>query len=469
MKNNMSRAHKVGRIVTLGALSLLFLIGLWWCGQAADNLFVKSENYYPVFYWTMLIAGIALWGLVGSSVLLKKPAAENVASVTIATLFAAYCFEGTLWALGIKPGDYFNRLERRGKQVDHRTPLQVVADMRTGGKQAVPLYFPALHVTSSRKNGAGLFPVSGVSRAFTVYCNEDGHYSTYTSDERGFKNPSGLLSHPSPFDIAIVGDSFTNGACVDLDQDLASHIRRRLPLTVSLGMDGNGPLIELATMKEYIPTLRPKLVLWFYYDNDLDDLEKELRDPVLRQYLDPAYSQNLINRQNEVDAFLRSLIDVKLKDLKAHPPVKESAVGDTTRLKRIRRLAEALLKEHPIESPVHDQTTTDNYMTIVDAANKLVAQSGGTLILVYLPDWTRVKERPNDPTYRQKNIILATASKTGVPVIDVLDELRARPDAATVYYNYPGSHFNKDGYRIVAEYVLDRIGAQTQSRSKLLK
>lgn len=465
----MSHARKLGRAVTVGVLLLDFLIGLWWCGQAADNLFVKPQNSYPHFYWAMLFAGLALWGIIGSSVLLKKPVAENVATMTVASLFAAYCFEGSLWVLNIKPGDHFNELERRGKQVDNRTPLQVVTEMRASGKQAVPIFHPTVHVTPIRKNRNGLFPVSAVSQAYTVYCNEDGHYSTYTSDEHGFMNPSGLWSRPPPFDVAIVGDSFTNGACVEPGEDIASHIRRRFPLTLSLGMGGNGPLIELAAMKEYIPNLRPRLVLWFYYDNDLDDLARELGDPLLLQYLDPRYSQNLLSRQDEIDTFLRQLIDAKLDESQRLPPPTASSLGDTLRLKRVRRLAEALLKENPVESPVHGRTVTESYFRIVAAADKLVAQSGGKLLLIYLPDWTRVKERADDPKYRQKDVVLAAASRAGVPVIDVLDHLRTRPDAATAYYNYPGSHFNKEGYRIVSEYVLERVGGQTQSMSDLLK
>ncbi len=209
--------------------------------------------------------------------------------------------------------------------------------------------------------------------------------------------------------------------------------------------------------------------MWFYYDNDLDDLEKELRDPLLLQYLSPTYSQNLISRQGEVDAFLRQLIDAKLRELETHPPTRESNVSDALRLKRTRKLVESSLRENPIESPVHNAMTIDTHMRIADTARKLVTQSGGKLIIVYLPDWTRLRDRPNDATYRQKNLILETASKTGIPVIDVLDVLRTRPDAVTAYYNYPGSHFNKEGYRVVAEYVLGRIGAQTQSNSKLLK
>ena len=109
--DSKTRAPKVGRVSIVCALSLVFLIGLWWCGQSLNSLFVKSLGYDFVFHWTMLISGITLCGLVASSTCLKTPKPENTATVAIASLLAAYIFEAGLWTLNIKPGDYFNNLE----------------------------------------------------------------------------------------------------------------------------------------------------------------------------------------------------------------------------------------------------------------------------------------------------------------------------------------------------------------------
>ena len=48
-------------------------------------------------------------------------------------------------------------------------------------------------------------------------------------------------------------------------------------------MAGNGPLIELATLKEYLPNKVNK-VLWLYYEgNDLKDLKNEMNNKILRK------------------------------------------------------------------------------------------------------------------------------------------------------------------------------------------
>ena len=74
---------------------------------------------------------------------------------------------------------------------------------------------------------------------------------------------------------------------------------------ISIGKASNGPLIELAALKEYAEPLKPKIVLWLYYVNDFEDLNIEMQSSILRKYLnEDDYSQNLIFRQEEIDAVL---------------------------------------------------------------------------------------------------------------------------------------------------------------------
>ncbi len=75
----------------------------------------------------------------------------------------------------------------------------------------------------------------------------------------------------------LIGDSFTQGSCVLPGEDFASQIRILTKQSaISLGMSGNGPLIELASLKEYGLQKKPQIVLWFYFErNDLEDLRNE--------------------------------------------------------------------------------------------------------------------------------------------------------------------------------------------------
>ena len=59
-------------------------------------------------------------------------------------------------------------------------------------------------------DGVKVVPLGGISRASILFCNRDGGYLTYQSDEHGFRNPTGLYDS-DPLQVAIVGDSFAAG------------------------------------------------------------------------------------------------------------------------------------------------------------------------------------------------------------------------------------------------------------------
>ena len=96
--------------------------------------------------------------------------------------------------------------------------------------------------------------------------------------------------------MGISGDSFTHGACVKPGEDIGGQIRLITgENTLNLGMAGNAPLIMLGALKEYVEFREPKKVLWLYYEgNDMDELKQEKSSTLLRSYLQPGFSQNLI-------------------------------------------------------------------------------------------------------------------------------------------------------------------------------
>src|SRR5262249_23245494 len=160
--------------------------------------------------------------------------------------------------------------------------LQVMRDLEKQGIRSYPSIIPSILLTGDRNgpfltprltiDGVPLLPLGGVSNVTTILCNENGQYTIYEADEHGFNNPRGLWSRGG-IDVAALGDSFTIGGCVPHDKGFVDLIRHEHPLTINLGMDNNGPLLEFAGLREYLPSLKPKVILWFYYEgNDLQDL-----------------------------------------------------------------------------------------------------------------------------------------------------------------------------------------------------
>ena len=72
---------------------------------------------------------------------------------------------------------------------------------------------------------------------------------------------------------------------------------------MNLGRGGNGTLKNYAILKEYIDLIDTKNILYFHATaNDLQDLQVELRNPILKRYYnDKHYSQNLANLQDLID------------------------------------------------------------------------------------------------------------------------------------------------------------------------
>src|SRR5215471_6881565 len=198
-----------------------------------------------------------------------------------------------------------------GVLIDPRGTTEVIADLRKKGIDAVPIVSPSNNlfidqpdgtVTSAISiDGTEVIPFGAISNRVTVLCNENGYFVSYETDEHGFPNPRGIWNR-NDIDIAAVGATFLHGYCVPPDKTLAAPIRHQYPLFLNLGMAGDGPLFMLAKIKEYLPVIKPKLVLWFYYEgNDLTDLQNERKSKLLMNYLKDNFTQRLLSRQAEID------------------------------------------------------------------------------------------------------------------------------------------------------------------------
>jgi hypothetical protein len=98
---------------------------------------------------------------------------------------------------------------------------------------------------------------------------------TVTYDRQGFRNPETLTD----WDVAIVGDSFTELGYLPYDQLPTTWIGRLTGMHVkNLGVSYTGPLSYVALLKEYGRAASTKVaVMSFFEGNDLDDLQREER------------------------------------------------------------------------------------------------------------------------------------------------------------------------------------------------
>ncbi len=138
-----------------------------------------------------------------------------------------------------------------------------VIGLRRRGVAAYPFVAPqqfAFRGYARANEAREIFPLSGISRTPTELCNEAGRDIIYNSDEHGFNNPFESWSGHH-FDLALIGDSFVHGVCVRSEDQLATLIRREIPNALNVGVLGAGPLSELAVLREYVSSTKPRIVL----------------------------------------------------------------------------------------------------------------------------------------------------------------------------------------------------------------
>lgn len=320
-------------------------------------------------------------------------------------------------------------------------------------------------------DGVRVLPLGGVSNRRTVFGNENGTRVIYESDEHGFNNPHGLW-RAGDVQVAILGDSFSQGAAVAATATTAAHIRKRFPRTLNLGMSANGPLMEYAGLKEYVVSLRPPIVLWVYYSNDLSDMEVEKGAPILWRYLeDDDFRQGLASKQAGIDEALEAYLrEVEHETPPRWPPRLETygltrantplwlqdlvTTEDHSSLAAFVRLDGSIwiaTKKFLEVNHFAEPPDFDLFERILASARDVVTSWGGRLYFVYLPDIHHLDGRHPDVFSREP--VLALVKRLSIPLIDVHQVFVDHPNPESLRVCYD-SHANEAGYELHAKTIL---------------
>jgi len=438
-----------------------------WLAMLATSRSAPSQ-----FLWPALAIGVAVVGL------RQRPERQASAAIwLVSMLIALYIAEG-FQMRRVHEANRALAAAKAGIAYDTRTPAQVVLELRRAQRDAVVGY---RHGSDSAEGG--LLALGGASMVTTVLCNENGPYAMYDADEHGFNNPRGLWDVGRP-QIALLGDSLVQGACVQPDQTIAAHMRRRVPGTLSIGYGGNGPLASLAALREYVEPLRPPIVLWFHDEgNDVSDLNQEKRNPRLMAYLQSSTTQHLLDRQDQIDGEARELMTTDaLEEARwreeriRHPRVPADAAWKqrltlgylqsqwgpecpwipVVQFLKLSDLREQLrtaidgLKPDPakqLDEPLLRQ--------VLAKARDEVSEWGGQLYVVYLPEWERYRWLGHGNMWRDP--VLRLVLDLRIPLIDMHQRFQATGDPLQFFPLRMTGHYTPSGYRLVAEAVLDRV------------
>jgi hypothetical protein len=226
---------------------------------------------------------------------------------------------------------------------------------------------------------------------------------------------------------------------------------------LNLGFGGNGPLLELAILKEYAVHLRPRIVLWFYFEgNDLENLRDERRSSVLSSYLVEGFSQTLIDRQSEITPVLQEFVAHEKESRSAWRRLGDSPAGLILRHTTLRSLVTAILPQFPVlGSPPYreeDPTLLLLFEKVLRHAKATVDSWGGELYFVYLPDSLRYQAGVDHLRLYSRSRVLASVNAARIPVIDFHETVKELQDPATVSW-FPGAHYSATGYGLLADRI----------------
>lgn len=325
---------------------------------------------------------------------------------------------------------------------DRRSGERVLNDLHKQDVDIVKAVYPqSFNLTNGISEN--IFPLAGISNKKTLHCNETGEWKSHLSDRYGFSNLDYIWDEDN-IDYLVVGDQFSQGACVDLKNNIPSNIEKFTgKKIINLSMVGNGPLLKLASLKEYGKKIKPKKVLWFYYEgNDLiDELPREKQSKILLNYLNPGFTQSLTEKQEILDSKLQEHID------------KDQLLWETKifRLYNLRSLLK-FDSEH-IDYKVNIDPL---YNSILEEAKRFVKLWDGKIEFIYIPQFERYKKNIEDNW--EKNKIISLVKKLNIRIID-LDEGLIKKDSDPLSYYPLKMHgtFIAKANKNVAKYITDII------------
>ncbi len=224
---------------------------------------------------------------------------------------------------------------------------------------------------------------------------------------------------------------------------------------LNLGQDGNGPLIELATLREY---LKPNIknVLWLYYErNDLYGLHFELKNEILNQYLaNQNFKQDLKFKQTQIDQFLTTFLERERERER-----EKQAKFYTSKIVKFIKLSYVRTLLFPPDFSFYSSPSPYPYpypelKVILNLANELVSSYNGKLYFIYLPQIERyLKPIKMDHKQQIKKIVV----DLDIEFIDIDEDVFQREKNPLKLFPFEKyAHYNVEGYKKVALKIYER-------------
>ena len=333
-----------------------------------------------------------------------------------------------------------------------KSKYEYIEDLKKKGIDA----YPALISYTLLDNNLDFLPLSGKSNVLTVLCNEAGYMATYTSDKYGLRNNNDI--YKSDIDFAIVGDSFIHGQCVDEGFSISEYLNKKTLNVLSLGISGAGPYTQYALIREYVEQNKIKKVYWFFsLDNDLDQLY-EKNNLFLRSYLDNIdFNQNLIYKQNLIDANIDNIIQNDLKNYKStnnfllylYLRFKDKSFLNFLILSDFRNTIKISLKKRKIKDT---QNNLYEYEKFIETVKKQLDEKNIEIKILFFPTFDNISNKVKPKYYDD---LINIYKRHNIEYIDTLNYILNQNYSSSDLFPFDICclHYSESGYEIFSHLI----------------
>lgn len=393
----------------------------------------RFDYYLPYYIFSLILFLFSIF-----SFFISNKTKEYLIIIIISVFVCLYTYEFFLISKDNSTFKEKTYEENTKKKFDKRSLHDIYSDLNQIEKFVVPVR-PNYYLKKNKQ----LFPLSGISKSKTILCNENGYYATFNSDRFGFNNNDNVWDS-NKFEYLLIGDSFTIGECVNEEDNIASVLKRLSnKKVINLGQGGNGPLINYATLKEYIAPNTNK-ILWIYFEgNDLGELKKEIKNKFLNKYLNEKnFFQNLKKRQDEINILHNeNLISIYKKKNFNFNNYKEFFKLNLTR---------SIICHNIIPKCTAHKNIPAEFKKILILADKLTKKNKSELYFVYLPSYYRYKMNKDYGYSEVKKIV----SDLNINFIDIHKNVFQKTDDPLSFFPFRlNGHYTVEGYKKIAKEI----------------
>lgn len=351
------------------------------------------------------------------------------------------------------------RIEQLRAEVEDKVYIEEAR--RLGYKS---LLFPVIFDVGRYRDLASKYqiaPLAPQPNTDVYHCNEGYGQVRYKTDRFGFQNPN-IAWDAKSIDIALIGDSFVQGACVGVDQNISAQIASSGFSVLNLGTAANSPIHYAAIAKIFGPAIKPKYLVVIFYAND--NVAGETDSIFNTLYFlkgSPSYFKDASvtgPATLEISASLRSVYDESARLM----VLGDEAVRDTRTFGS--RLISAIIRYATLphirnelrKLPIWNASAELPYGSklAIDTSIEVCKRHNCTPVFGYIPNsafW-----RPDARSESYVALLNGYAHRQGANFINIAGSLKPLGLSA---YAMKGPHLSPEGYNVAATAIMQHIEA----------